>query len=137
MTTAVAMPKRPVWTQLVPGGRTTAALRIVERNARAWRGLWILFLSMLVEPAFFLLSIGIGVGALVGDVTLESGTSVPYREFVAAGMLASSAMFGPVYDTTFGFFVKLKYGKLYASRSAVKQKVSSVTSLEIDQVKEY
>jgi lipooligosaccharide transport system permease protein len=94
-------------------GGAAGALRIVERNAVAWRGLWLLFLSMLVEPAFFLLSIGVGVGTLVGDVTLPSGSAVPYRVFVGGGMLASSAMFGPVFDTTFGFFIRLKYAKLY------------------------
>jgi lipooligosaccharide transport system permease protein len=41
------------------------------------------------------------------------GTPVPYRAFVATGLLAASAMFGPVFDATFNFFVKLKYFRLY------------------------
>jgi lipooligosaccharide transport system permease protein len=113
MTATATDLRRPAWTRLVPGARATAGLRIVERNALAWKNLWLLFLSNIFEAAFFLLSIGVGVGGLVGDVTVPSGTAVPYRVFVGAGMLASSAMFGPVFDTTFGFFVKLKYGKLY------------------------
>jgi lipooligosaccharide transport system permease protein len=109
-----APPRRPRWTRLVPGGNSSAAfLHIVERNALAWRGLPLLFLSNILEPAFFLLSIGVGLGAMVGDVTLPSGTTVPFQVFVGAGMLASSAMFGPVFDTTFGFFVRLKYGKQF------------------------
>jgi len=32
---------------------------------------------------------------------------------VAAGMLATSAMMGPVFDCTFNFFVKLKYFHIY------------------------
>jgi hypothetical protein len=81
----VAPPRRPWWTRLVPGGSSSAAfLHIVERNALAWRGLPLLFLSNILEPAFFLLSIGVGLGAMVGDVTLPSGTTVPFQVFYAA-----------------------------------------------------
>jgi lipooligosaccharide transport system permease protein len=103
-----AVPRR-----LLPGASAAPALRLLERNVTAWRGVWVVFLSVLLEPLLFLLSIGVGVGALVGDVTLADGSTVSYREFVAAGMLAASAMFGPVFDTTFNFFVKLKYVHLY------------------------
>ena len=88
-------------------------LRLLERNLVAWRGMWLIFISVMVEPIFFLFSIGVGVGKLVGDITLSSGQTVPYREFVAAGLLASSAMMGPVFDSTFNFFVKLKYIHTY------------------------
>jgi lipooligosaccharide transport system permease protein len=112
VTEAVSV-RRPLWAVVAPGTRVAAALRLVERNAVAWRGLLLLFASLLLEPLLFLLSIGVGVGALVGEVTVPSGTVVPFRVFVGAGMLASSSMFGPVFDTTFNFFVKLKYAKLY------------------------
>ena len=52
-------------------------LRLVERNIVAWRGMWLVFLSVLLEPILFLFSIGIGVGALVGDVTLARARSCP------------------------------------------------------------
>jgi lipooligosaccharide transport system permease protein len=38
---------------------------------------------------------------------------VPYREFVAPGLLAVSAMNGAMYDSTFNVFFRLKYEKLY------------------------
>jgi lipooligosaccharide transport system permease protein len=66
-----------------------------------------------LEPLLFLLSIGVGVGALVGDVEGPGGTLVSYRAFVGAGLLATAAMMGPVMDCTFGFFVKFKYWKAY------------------------
>jgi lipooligosaccharide transport system permease protein len=106
-------PRRPLWSRLGPGANAAASWHIVERNALAWKGLALLFVSNILEPAFFLLSIGVGLGVMVGDVALPSGAVVSFRLFVGAGMLASSAMFGPVFDTTFAFFVKLKYGKLY------------------------
>jgi lipooligosaccharide transport system permease protein len=112
--TAVTAPVRPPrWTRLVPGGNASAAFHIIERNALAWRGLPLLFFSNVLEPAFFLLSIGVGLGVMVGEVQLPSGTTVPFDVFVGSGMMASAAMFGPVFDTTFSFFIKLKYGKIY------------------------
>jgi lipooligosaccharide transport system permease protein len=38
---------------------------------------------------------------------------VPYRAFVAPGLLAVAAMNGSLLDTTFNFFVKMKYSHTY------------------------
>lgn len=110
-----SVPDLPSWTRLLPGAsaRLLPPMRLVERNAVAARGSVLTFVSVFLEPVFFLLSIGVGVGALVGDVPGPGGTPVPYKAFVAAGLLATSAMFGPVYDCTFNFFVKFKYVKTY------------------------
>jgi len=83
-------------------------LRLVERNVLAYRRSWLLFISGFAEPVLFLLSIGLGVGELVGDID-----GVDYQAFVAPGMLAVAAMNGAIIDTTFSFFVKYKYAHLY------------------------
>jgi lipooligosaccharide transport system permease protein len=67
----------------------------------------------ILEPVLYLLSIGMGVGALVGPIPMADGTTVPYREFVAPAMLASSAMNAAVFETSIEFFAKLKYRKTY------------------------
>jgi lipooligosaccharide transport system permease protein len=123
----------PAWTRLLPGGSTRllVPLRLVERNAVAAKGSVLAFVSVFLEPIFFLLSIGVGVGALVGDVTGPAGTPVPYREFVAAGLLATSAMFGPVYDCTFNFFVKFKYIKTYHAILATPLQPEDVATGEV------
>jgi lipooligosaccharide transport system permease protein len=87
---------------------------VAERNVAALKSVyWLLLLSGFVEPLFYLLSIGVGVGALVGDLTLPGGEVVTYAAFVAPAMLASSAMTGALSETTFNFFGKMKYMKLY------------------------
>jgi lipooligosaccharide transport system permease protein len=86
--------------------------RLVERNLLAYRRIWYVFLSGFAEPVLFLLSIGIGVGKLVGDLHV-GGHLVPYRTFVAPGLLAIAAMTGSLLDTTFNFFVKMKYSHTY------------------------
>ena len=87
-------------------------LRMAERNVVGYARAWPVFLTGLLEPFLYLLSIGIGVGALVGDVSY-AGREVPYEAFVASGMLATAAMNGAIFDTTFNFFIRLKYAKLY------------------------
>ena len=85
---------------------------LLYRNFLAYRRAWYIFATGFLEPLLYLFSIGVGVGALVGDFSFN-GQSVPYAEFVAPGMLAASAMNGSVLDSTFNFFFKLKYNKLF------------------------
>lgn len=88
------------------------ASHLVARNLLVYRHGWLVILSGFFEPLFYLLSIGIGIGALVGTVTVN-GQVLDYTVFVAPGLLASSAMNGAVYDSTFNIFFKLKYAKTY------------------------
>ena len=98
------------------GGR--GGLPLVERNARAYRHLWILLITGVLEPLFYLLSVKVGLGALVGPVTGPGGRPVGYTEFVAPALLATSSMNGAVYDSTFNVFHKLKYAKVYEAALA-------------------
>ena len=88
---------------------------LVERNARVVRHAWVPVVTGFFEPVFYLFSLGVGIGALVHRVPLGGGASVAYPVFVAPALLASSAMNGAVYDSTFAVFFKLKYAKLYDS----------------------
>lgn len=88
------------------------ASHLVARNLLVYRHGWVLIVSGFFEPLFYLLSIGIGIGALVGTVEVD-GQVLDYTLFVAPGLLASSAMNGAVYDSTFNVFFKLKYAKTY------------------------
>jgi lipooligosaccharide transport system permease protein len=87
-------------------------LHVIERNVVAYRRMWVMFATGFAEPFLYLLSIGIGVGHLVGQVPFAGG-HVPYEDFVAPGLLASAAMNGAVLDTTFNFFFKYKYAKTF------------------------
>jgi lipooligosaccharide transport system permease protein len=108
MSTTTAPPLR-----IVPGSAfRRRSWRVVERNALAYRRMWFIFLSGLAEPILFLLSIGIGVGKLVGDIHVGAQV-VDYRTFVAPALLASSAMNGSLLDTTFNFYAKMKWAHTY------------------------
>ena len=95
-----------------PGG-DPAGPRVVERNARVNVRMWPAFVSGFFEPAFYLFSIGVGVGALVGQVEGPGGRLVDYEQYVAPAMMAVAAMNGCIFDTTFNFFGKIKYAHTY------------------------
>ncbi len=85
---------------------------LLYRNYLAYRRGWYIFASGFLEPVLYLFSIGVGVGALITGFEFN-GETIPYAEFVAPGMLAASAMNGTLMDSTFNFFFKLKYNKLF------------------------
>jgi lipooligosaccharide transport system permease protein len=107
------------------------ARRLVERNLMVYRRTWLIIFSGFFEPFFYLLSIGVGVGALVGHVVGPGGQAVDYRAFVAPALLAASAMNGAIYDSTMNVFFKLKYAKTYDAVLATPVGVGDVAVGEI------
>ena len=91
------------------------ALRIVERNLLVYKHGWLVLFSGFFEPLFYLLSIGFGLGVMVGDVPGPGGEPIPYALFVAPALLAASSMNGAITESTFNFFFKLNYDKTFAS----------------------
>ena len=101
------------------GGLATAwarlwrARRLVERNIMVYRHQWIIILSGVFEPIFYLIGIGLGLGGIIEVVSLSDGREVSYTAFVAPALLATAAMNGAVFETIFNVFFKLNYAKTY------------------------
>jgi lipooligosaccharide transport system permease protein len=112
----------------LPGAR---GIRLIERHARFYRRLWLVVASGALEPVFYLLSVGVGIGGLIGSVAGPSGHPVPYREFVAPGLLAVSALNGALNDSTFNVYGRLKFEKLYDSVLATPLTAQDVALSEI------
>lgn len=90
------------------------ARSVMQRGWSATRSTnWLVIVSGFFEPIFYLLSLGIGFGRLVGDVTTAGGQQVPYPAFIAPALLATAAMNGAVYDSTWNVFFKMHFAKLY------------------------
>jgi lipooligosaccharide transport system permease protein len=111
------------------GGGGSAHL--IERHARAYRHMWLIMVSGFFEPLFYLLSIGVGIGALVGKVHGPDGHLVGFTSFVAPALLATSAMNGAVFDSTMNVFFRLKYAKLYDAALATPMRSGDVALGEI------
>ncbi|WP_432830102.1 ABC transporter permease [Dactylosporangium sp. CA-092794] len=95
--------------------RGGGALAVASRNLAAARhaAYWWVLMSGFAEPLLYLLSIGVGVGRLVGDMPLSDGRLVTYAQFVAPAMLAASSMNGAMAETVMNFYAKLKFMRLY------------------------
>ncbi len=92
-------------------GRTGS---MIERAFMAFKtSSWIIVLSGFVEPVFYLLAFGFGIGQLIGGVEDANGNAVAYAAFIAPALLATSAMNGAIYDSTWNVFFKMHFGKLY------------------------
>jgi lipooligosaccharide transport system permease protein len=111
------------------GGRGSKYL--IERHARVYRHAWLVFASGFFEPLFYLLSIGVGLGHLVGDVTGPGGGKIAFASFVAPALLATSAMNGAIFDSTFNVYFRLKYNKLYDAALATPMQPADIALGEI------
>jgi len=92
--------KRSTWQR--PGIRP-AALAVFARNFLVWRKL--LGPAIVLnfgEPIIYLLGLGIGLGALVGDVG-----GLPYLVFLASGIVASSAMVSVSFEGMYSVYTRM------------------------------
>ena len=94
----------------VPSVSLRSASRMWQRNAILFRRGWKRYaLPNFLEPVLYLLAIGIGIGVYIGDEV----NGVPYVDFMAPGLAASSAMYGAIFETTYNVFVKLRFAVMY------------------------
>lgn len=113
LSTAVAMAERRAGKlgDKYYAGRSHAVL---ERSFIAFKSsTWVVIVTGFVEPVLYLLSFGYGVGKFVGNIDSGTGTLVSYAAFIAPGLLATSAMNGAVYDSTWNVFFKMNQSRLY------------------------
>jgi lipooligosaccharide transport system permease protein len=68
------------------------------------------FLVSLIEPLFYLITFGIGMGAYIGYFGGK-----PYLYFLVPGVLVSSVMLSSSFECLYGTFVKMVHEKLYES----------------------
>ena len=98
---------------LPPSLYSGRASKLVERSALAYSRMWLILLSGVFEPLFYLAAFQIGFGKLVSEVVGPDGRPMSYVAFVAPALLASSAMNGAIFDSTFNVFFKFRYAKTY------------------------
>jgi lipooligosaccharide transport system permease protein len=122
---------RPALPPLLSGLGGRGSAHLIERHARAYRHAWMIFLSGLFEPLFYLLAIGVGLGKLVGSVILPGGHVVGFASFVAPALLATSSMNGALFDSTFNVFFRLKYAKFYDAALATPMRSGDIALGEI------
>lgn len=85
--------------------------RLVARNFLVWRKLMASSLIVhLLEPVIFLFGLGLGIGALVGDVG-----GVSYLQFFAAGMAGYSVMNSASFEALYSAFTRMHVQKTWSA----------------------
>lgn len=98
-----------------------------QRAFRVYRKLfWQSMAPTILEPLFYMLSLGIGLGLLIKRIE-----GLTYVQYIAPGLLASTAMFGASYETTFNSFVRMKFQKTYDAVLATPLTIEEITIGEI------
>ena len=87
---------------------------VAERNLRTLRSSsGIMFIAGFVEPVLILIAFGYGVGGMVGNITDASGHTYSYVAYIMPALLATSAMNGAIFDSTWNVYFKMQFAKLY------------------------
>ena len=61
-----------------------------------------------VEPLVFLAGIGLGLGSYIAEMD-----GVPYVEYLATGLLVTTAMWTAAFECSYGTFIRLEFEKVY------------------------
>lgn len=92
---------------------STRSLHVWRRDFDVYLTTWKTnFLPPLLEPVFYVLAFGLGLGQLIGGLTYQ-GRPVAYLEFMAPGVVAVAIMFWSFFETTFASFVRMYYQKTF------------------------
>jgi lipooligosaccharide transport system permease protein len=92
---------------LAPSAREAA--RVAGRNARVFSKLWKgSLLPQFLDPLFYLVALGFGLGTYIASIN-----GVPYKDFIAPGLIASAAMWSASFECTYNVYLRMNETKLY------------------------
>ncbi|SHJ26652.1 ABC transporter permease [Propionispora hippei] len=106
---------------------TLQVLSVLKRHLTVFRRTLITNVTYsLIEPLLYLSAMGFGVGSYV-----EAMDGMSYMQFIAPGMVASSAMWASTFECTYGSFMRLHFEKTFHAMLAAPVSVGDVVAGEI------
>ena len=103
------------------------AFRVWQRNFTVYTKLYKSSIALnFVEPVLYLLALGFGLGAFVKEIN-----GVPYINFIAPGIIASSSMFAAIYECTYGTYVRMTYQKTFDAILATPVNLNDLVAGEL------
>lgn len=106
-------------------------IKIWQRNFIVYKRIWkISFLPPLLEPLFYLLAFGLGMGTLIGAVTYME-TEYTYAQFIAPALIAITIMYGGFFENTYASFVRMFYQKTFDAMLATPLTIDDIITGEI------
>ncbi len=103
------------------------AFRVWQRHAKVYTKLYKSSIALnFVEPILYLAALGLGLGAFVKEIK-----GVPYINFIAPGIIASSSMFAATYECSYGTFVRMTFQKTFDAILATPVNVDDLIAGEL------
>ena len=62
----------------------------------------------LADPALLLTSLGMGLSPFIGDIN-----GLSYAQYLAPGMVATTALFSAFFDSSYGFYVRMTFESIF------------------------
>lgn len=106
-------------------------IRVWQRNYRVYRKTWkISFIPPLLEPLFYIVAFGVGLGRIVGTISY-GGVTTGYTAYIAPALIAISIMQSAFFENTFSSFVRMFYQKTFDAMLATPLTLDEVIAGEI------
>jgi lipooligosaccharide transport system permease protein len=103
------------------------AFRVWQRHLTVYTKLYKSSIALnFVEPVLYLAALGLGLGAFVQQIN-----GVPYVQFIAPGIIASSSMFAAIYECTYGTYVRMTYQKTFDAILATPVNIDDLIAGEL------
>lgn len=103
------------------------AFRVWQRHLTVYTKLYkSSFALNFVEPVLYLAAMGIGLGAYVKEIN-----GIPYINFIAPGIIASSSMFAAIYECTYGTYVRMTFQKTFDAILATPLTINDLVAGEL------
>jgi len=107
--------------------KVNRAFRVWQRHLTVYTKLYkSSFALNFVEPVVYLAAMGLGLGAFVSEIK-----GVPYINFIAPGIIASSSMFAAIYECTYGTYVRMTYQKTFDAILATPVNIDDLIAGEL------
>lgn len=103
------------------------AFRVWQRHLTVYTKLYKSSIALnFVEPILYLAALGLGLGAFIKEIN-----GVPYINFIAPGIIASSSMFAAIYECTYGTYVRMTYQKTFDAILATPVNIDDLVAGEL------
>jgi lipooligosaccharide transport system permease protein len=107
--------------------RPQLAYRVWRRDLRVFSKLWKgALLPTFLDPVFYLLAMGFGLGTYLASIN-----GIPYKNFIASGLVASAAMWATAFETTYNVYFRMSEYRLYDNMLSTPVEVEDLVAGEM------